>query len=132
MSWTVEVAIDPAWFAVKGVLAEGPCPPPAAAVWALGLGTSRVGRTSEKKGVRPELPLDGDPGVSRRHAEFVVAGDKLFVVDRSSANGTYVFGPSEKYGEETPPIKPEVARELHPDDRVYLGAWSRLTVRWSE
>ena len=132
MSWTVEVAIDPAWFAVKGVLAEGPCPPPAVAVWALGSGTSRVGRTSEKKGVTPELPLDGDPGVSRRHAEFVVAGDKLFVVDRSSANGTYVFAPNEPYGGETRRIEPGVAGELRHDDRVYLGAWTRLTVRWSK
>lgn len=128
MSWSVEVAIDPAWYEVKGVLADRPCPAPTAAVWALGSGTTLVGRNSSGRGVHPEIALDDDTGVSRRHAEFVVSGEKLFVVDRSSTNGTYVLSDTEHYGPETPPIQPEVARALQHGDRVYLGAWTRMTV----
>ena len=128
-SWCVEVAIDPEWYSIKGVLADRPCPAPTTATWALGSGTTLVGRTSSKRGVHPELPLDDDTGISRRHAEFVVSGEKLFVIDRSSTNGTYVFGPGESYSGETPPIAPEIARALADGDRVYLGAWTRLTVR---
>lgn len=128
MSWSVEVAIDPAWYEVKGVLAERPCPAPTAAVWALGHGTTLVGRNSSGRGVHPQIALADDTGVSRRHAEFVVSGEKLFVVDRSSTNGTYVLSSAEQYGPETPPIRPEVARALQHGDRVYLGAWTRLTV----
>jgi hypothetical protein len=127
--WRVEVAIDPEWYAIKGVLADRPCPEPTVATWALGAGTTLVGRTSTGRGVHPELPLDDDTGISRRHAEFVVSGEKLFVIDRSSTNGTYVLAPGEGYTGETPPIAPEIARALADGDRVYLGAWTRLTVR---
>jgi hypothetical protein len=129
MSWTVEVAVDPAWYVIKGVLADRPCPAPTVATWALGQGTTLVGRTSTGRGVHPEIPLNDDTGVSRRHAEFVVSGEKVFVIDRSSTNGTYVFAPGEQYGEETPPITPEVARALNDGDRVYVGAWTRFTLR---
>jgi hypothetical protein len=126
--WSVEVAIDPQWYAVKGALADRPCPQPAVEMWALGQGTTLVGRQSNKRNTQPHIALD-DGGVSRRHAEFVVAGEKLFVVDRSSSNGTYVFAPGEQYAAESPPLEPEIARALASGDRVYLGAWTRLTVR---
>ncbi len=128
MTWSVEVAIDRQWYAVKGALADRPCPPETVEVWALGQGTSLVGRHSNKRSAQPHIALD-DSGVSRRHAEFVVAGEKLFVVDRSSTNGTYVFAPGEQYVAETAPLEPEIARALASGDRVYLGAWTRLTVR---
>lgn len=37
--------------------------------------------------------------VSRRHAEFIRRGEKLFVVDKGSTNGTYINGSSERLKE---------------------------------
>ena len=50
----------------------------------LGEGVMRAGRALDS-----ELFLD-DVTVSRRHAEFVVAGDEVSVADVGSLNGTYV------------------------------------------
>lgn len=54
--------------------------------WALDEGATKVGRD----------PVDGifldDVTVSRHHAEFVVANERLVVRDLGSTNGTYVNG----------------------------------------
>jgi S1-C subfamily serine protease len=52
----------------------------------------------------------GTPIVSGRHAELRVDGDKVFVVDLGSTNGTFVNG------------RRAQSAELEPDDEVTLGA----------
>lgn len=88
--WVVIVEVDPAWFALKGELADQQCPPASSATLGLAAHTMLVGRTSQSRGVRPEIALDNDTGVSRRHCQFVREADVVSVVDLSSTNGTYV------------------------------------------
>ena len=128
-TWIVVVEVDPAWFALKGELSDQPCPPASTSTVTLARAVSLIGRTSQSRGLRPELALDGDTAVSRRHAQLVVEGDTLSVVDLSSTNGTYVVGPADEPSDTTAPIAAGVATVLHDGDRVYVGAWSRLTIR---
>ena len=88
-----------------------------------------VGRSSPVAGQQPQIVLDADTSVSRRHAQFVVGGRNLTVVDLSSTNGTYVLSAGSVPDAGSPPLVPGVPRELYEGDRVYLGAWTRLTVR---
>jgi len=78
---------------------------------------------------QPQIVLDADSSVSRRHAQFVVGGNNLTVVDLSSTNGTYVIAGRAAPDAGTSPLVPGVPCELLDGDRVYLGAWTRLTVR---
>jgi hypothetical protein len=49
------------------------------------------------------------------------------VEDLESSNGTFVAAASDPLPEE--PIPVGVKRELDPDDRIYLGAWTRIVIR---
>ena len=83
--------------------------------------------------------------MSRRHAQFVRSADisaessaasgppvdALSVIDLSSTNGTYVIEAGQSPSALTEPIVPGESVVLHDGDRVYVGAWSRLTVRRS-
>jgi hypothetical protein len=51
------------------------------------------------------------------------------VIDLSSTNGTYVVLAGTDPAEDTEAVEAGVPTPLHDGDRVYLGAWSRLTVR---
>ncbi|MDO8363371.1 MAG: FHA domain-containing protein [Actinomycetota bacterium] len=127
--WIAVVEVDPLWYSLKGALADQPCPPVSSATVPLANHTALVGRTSASRGVRPEVTLDADTGVSRRHAQFVRDGDDLTIVDLSSTNGTYVVAAGEQPDAATEAITAGVPRQLHDGDQVYVGAWSRLTVR---
>lgn len=127
--WIVVVEVDAAWYALKGALADQPCPPASSSTVPLSNHTALIGRSSASRGIRPEVTLDADTGVSRRHAQFVRDGDALTVVDLSSTNGTYLVPVTEEPDAEVPALVPGVPVELHDGDRVYVGAWSRLTVR---
>lgn len=127
--WVAVVEVDPRWYELKGALADQPCPPASSSTVPLSNHTALIGRSSASRGVRPEITLDADTGVSRRHAQFVRDGDSLTVVDLSSTNGTYVVAAGGEPDERTPALVPGVPSELHDGDRVYVGAWSRLTVR---
>ena len=131
VKWIAVVEVDPQWFALKGTLADQACPTSSSSTVPLSNHTALIGRSSASRGLRPELALDADTGVSRRHAQFVRDGDHLTVVDLSSTNGTYVVTAAEEPGEHTVALVPGVPAELHDGDRVYVGAWSRLTVRSS-
>lgn len=50
-------------------------------------------------------------------------GGKWSIVDLGSANGTYVNDPA------SAAIPAETPVPVRPGDRVYLGAWTSLTVR---
>jgi hypothetical protein len=85
-----------------------------------------VGRRSESRGIHPEIDLSGapeDPGISRAHAIFERQPDGSFaLLDPGSTNGT-------RLNDEPEPIEPHGSIPLQDGDRVYLGAWTRITVR---
>ena len=87
-----------------------------------------IGRRSRSRGIEPEIDLSGppaDPAVSHAHALLLADPDgSLAVVDLESSNGTYV-------NDETDPIEPNIPRQLTSGDRVYLGAWTTITLTHS-
>jgi hypothetical protein len=129
VKWVVVVEVDPVWYALKGSLADQPCPPPSSSTVALAQKTALIGRSSQSRDIHPEIALEGDTGVSRRHAQFVRDGDGVSVIDLSSTNGTYVVPAGTDPAEDTEAVEAGQPTPLHDGDRVYLGAWSRLTVR---
>jgi pSer/pThr/pTyr-binding forkhead associated (FHA) protein len=86
-----------------------------------------IGRTSQSRNIHPEIDCDADSGVSRRQAQLTTDGTRWFVEDLESANGTFVAAASGALP--TDPIQVGVKRELLPDDRIYLGAWTRIVIR---
>jgi hypothetical protein len=85
-----------------------------------------IGRRSRSRGVHPDIDLAAvpeDPGVSHTHALLMNEGGEWSIVDLGSANGTYVNDPA------SAAIPAETPVPLRPGDRVYLGAWTSLTVR---
>jgi hypothetical protein len=86
-----------------------------------------VGRPSKSRGITPEIDCGDDTGVSRRQAQLTTDGQRWWVEDLQSSNGTFVGQASDPLPED--PITPGQRRELTGDDRVYVGAWTRLVVR---
>lgn len=126
LEWVVEVWVDPDWYALQDT--TEPCPSPGLpATVPLRVRSVLVGRTSRSRNIHPEIACEADIAVSRRHAQVTTDGTRWWVEDLGSANGTFV-GPASG----PLPTKPLVVgqrRELAEDDRVYLGAWTRLVVR---
>jgi hypothetical protein len=87
-----------------------------------------IGRRSESRGIHPEIDLSGapeDPGISRAHAILERLPDGGYaVLDPGSTNGTRI-------NDEPDPIEPGRPVPLQDGDRVYVGAWTRVTVRLS-
>ena len=86
-----------------------------------------VGRPSASRNIHPDVDCADDTGVSRRHAQLTTDGSRFYVEDLESANGTFVApsgGPLPK-----DPVAVGPKHELGADDRVYVGAWTRLVVR---
>jgi hypothetical protein len=124
--WVAEVWVDPDWYAVQE--AEEPMPSPGLPV-VVGL-TARsllVGRVSASRNIHPDIDCTSDTGVSRRHAQLTTDGQRWFVEDLGSSNGTFVGPASGPLPEQPIPVGPRT--ELDADDRVYLGAWTRIVVR---
>ncbi|WP_462202996.1 FHA domain-containing protein [Frankia sp. CcWB3] len=95
-------------------------------VFALAGSQMLVGRRSESRGIHPDIDLSGapeDPGISRSHALFELLPDGGYAVrDPGSTNGT-------RLNDEPDPIEPGQPVPLRDGDRVYLGAWTRITLR---
>jgi hypothetical protein len=70
-----------------------------------------------------DVPIFGDPYVSRRQAELVQGGDGWGIRDLESTNGTKVNGLTLESGE---------LRALKPGDVIDVGFFSRLRVRCRE
>jgi hypothetical protein len=128
-TWIVVIEVDPAWHVLKGELADRSLPAPSTSTVPLGQHASLIGRTSQSRGLRPEIALDSDTAVSRRHAQLILEGEKLSVVDLSSTNGTFVVDRGAAPTAESAPLAPGVAALLDDGDQIFVGAWSRLTVR---
>lgn len=126
--WVVERWVDPDWYEVQQ--SDDPCPSPGLPVVIPVIAKSvLVGRPSKSRGITPEIDCGDDTGVSRRQAQLTTDGQRWWVEDLQSSNGTFV-GPSSGPLPEDP-ISPGQRRELNTDDRVYVGAWTRLVVRKS-
>lgn len=124
--WLAEVWIDPDWYDTQE--AEDACPSPGLPVIVpLRRRSVLLGRVSTSRNTHPEIDLSSDPGVSRRHAQLTTDGTRWFVEDLGSSNGTFVGPASGPLPVQPIPVGPKT--ELDGDDRLYVGAWSRVVVR---
>lgn len=81
-----------------------------------------IGRRSEKAGVFPDIDL-ADPGVSRKHATLHRQADGSWSVrDEGSTNGTRVNDGAD-------PVAPGQLVPLGDGDQLFVGAFTRITVR---
>jgi hypothetical protein len=126
VEWVAEVWIDPDWYASQDV--TDPCPSPGMPLVIPILERSvLIGRTSTSRNIHPQIDISADNGVSRRHAQLNSDGQRWWVEDLQSANGTYVGSAGGSLP--TTPIPVGQRTELADDDRIYLGAWTRVVVR---
>jgi hypothetical protein len=126
LEWVAEVWVDPDWYAVQ----EADEPMPSAGLPAVvGLTTRSllVGRVSPSRNIHPDIDCTSDTGVSRRHAQLTTDGQRWFVEDLGSSNGTFVGPAAGPLPEQPIPVGPRT--ELDADDRIYIGAWTRIVVR---
>jgi hypothetical protein len=126
VEWVVERWIDPDWYAAQQ--ADEPCPSPGLPVVVpLTAKSLLIGRPSKSRGITPDIDCGDDSGVSRRQAQLTTDGQRWWVEDLQSANGTFI-GPASGPLPATP-LPPGQRQELEADDRIYVGAWTRLVVR---
>jgi FHA domain/Double zinc ribbon len=124
--WVAELWVDPDWYAVQS--SDDPCPSPGLPVVVpLTTQSVLVGRPSVSRSIHPDVDCSSDTGVSRRQAQLTTDGQRWWVEDLQSSNGTYVGPASGPLP--TAPVPPGQRRELGDDDRVYIGTWTRLVVR---
>ena len=124
-TWVAEVWVDPDWFAHQQ--AAGSCPTSGLPTVVPLRGTVQlIGRFSRSRNIKPEIDCSGDGAISHRHAELSLTGERWSVKDLGSTNGTYVGSPGAFPNAQLPP---QQRRELADDERVYVGAWTRIVVR---
>jgi hypothetical protein len=133
-AWTATVSADRPYFdqvmAAEGPDASGITFPPFCPDRHFPLQGKQVsiGRQSRSRGINPDIDLTGppqDPGVSHLHALLVGQEDGGWaVVDLDSANGVSV-------NDEPNPLRANAPHPLADGDRVYLGAWTKITLRRS-
>ncbi|MCL2091035.1 MAG: FHA domain-containing protein [Micrococcales bacterium] len=126
--WVAEVWVDPDWYHHLPVAPDDPLPSVGLPqVVALRVRTALVGRPSRSRGINPEVDCTPDSSVSRRHAQLTTDGQRWWVEDLQSANGTFVAAAGEPFPDD--PITPGQRRELADGDRVFVGGWTRLVLR---
>ncbi len=126
VEWVAEVWVDPDWYADQE--SDEPCPSPGLPVVVpLRTQSLMIGRHSKSRNINPEIECASDVGVSRRQAQLTTDGQRWWVEDLQSSNGTYVGAASGPLPTEALPVGQR--RELAEDDRVYMGAWTRIVVR---
>jgi hypothetical protein len=126
VEWVAEVWVDPDWYAEQD--SDEPCPSPGLPVVVpLRTQSLLVGRRSKSRNIHPEIECSSDVGVSRRQAQLTTDGQRWWVEDLQSSNGTYVGAASEPLP--TDALPPGQRRELATDDHIYVGAWTCIVVR---
>jgi len=126
VEWVVEVWVDPDWYAEQE--SDEECPSPGLPVVVpLQAQSLLVGRRSVSRNIHPDIECAADVGVSRRQAQLTTDGQRWWVEDLQSSNGTYVGAASGPLP--TDALQPGQRRELAEDDRIYVGAWTRIVVR---
>ncbi|KQW53631.1 phosphopeptide-binding protein [Nocardioides sp. Root1257] len=124
--WVAEIWIDPDWYVDQK--STDPLPSPGLPLVVPLRNTSiLIGRLSRSRNITPDIDLSSDNGISRRHAQLTTDGTRWFVEDLGSSNGTYVGG--NVGGLPTTPLSPGQKQEISDDDRIYVGAWTRIVVR---
>jgi hypothetical protein len=126
LEWVAEVWIDPAWYEAQ----QSPDPMPSAGLPAIVPLSSKsilIGRTSHSRNIHPHIDCESDSGVSRRQTQLTTDGTRWWVEDLDSANGTFVAPATGPLPAD--PIPVGVKHELAADDRIYVGAWTRIVVR---
>jgi FHA domain/zinc-ribbon domain len=124
--WVAEVWIDPAWYEAQQ--SPDPMPSPGLpAVVPLSSKSILIGRTSHSRNIHPHIDCESDSGVSRRQTQLTTDGTRWWVEDLDSANGTFVAPATGPLPAD--PIPVGVKHELASDDRVYVGAWTRIVIR---
>jgi hypothetical protein len=124
--WVAEVWVDPDWYLDQD--SDELCPSPGLPmVVPLRTSSLLIGRRSRSRNIHPEIECASDVGVSRRQAQLTTDGLRWWVEDLQSSNGTYVGSASGPLPFDALP--PGQRRELAEDDRVYVGAWTRIVVR---
>ncbi len=121
-----ELWIDPQWYGEQ----SSPDPLPSAGppeVVPLRHTSLLVGRESKSRDIHPDIDCGTDNGVSRRHAQLTTDGTRWWVEDLGSSNGTFVAEAVDALPKT--PIDVGVKREVGPDDRIYVGSWTRLVIR---
>jgi ribosomal protein L37AE/L43A len=116
--WSVVVAVDPS-------LRQPGSPDPPADVPAFTISikdpVSLIGRKSAARAIFPEIPLDFDEAVSRRHALLQLSADGGLVLrDIGAANGTRLNGQD---------VQPMTDCALKDGDEITLGHWTRISVK---
>jgi hypothetical protein len=124
--WVAEVWIDPAWYEAQQ--SPEPMPSPGLPVVVpLRSKSILIGRTSRSRNIHPQIDCESDSGVSRRQTQLTTDGSRWWVEDLDSANGTFVAPATGKLP--TDPIPVRAKHELAADDRIYVGAWTRIVIR---
>ncbi len=86
----------------------------------------RIGRRSVGRGIRPDIDLSlppEDPAVSHEHALLLSKPDGTWsLVDLGATNGTLL-------NDSPHPVSAHIEVPLHDGDRIYLGAWTVITLR---
>ena len=124
--WVVERWVDPDWYAVQQ--SDDPCPSPGLPVVVpLTAKSVLIGRPSKSRGITP-----GDR-LRRRHRRQPPSGPAdhrrpALVGGRPPVLQRHLRRPASDPLPEDP-ITPGQRRELNEDDRIYVGAWTRLVVR---
>jgi len=126
VEWVAEVWVDPDWYADQD--SDEPCPSAGLPVVVpLRTQSLLIGRRSQSRNIHPEIECSSDVGVSRRQAQLTTDGQRWWVEDLQSSNGTYVGAASGPLPTDALPAGQR--RELAEDDRIYVGAWTRIVVR---
>ncbi|MBO3458304.1 FHA domain-containing protein [Aetokthonos hydrillicola Thurmond2011] len=87
----------------------------------LGKESNLIGRSSEIRGIYPEIPLDFDSAVSHRHALLNRLADGTFVLrDIGSTNGTKLNGVE---------LSAMVDVPIKDGDEFTLGHWTKIKIR---
>ena len=125
--WLAEVWVDPDWYQTQE--AEDPCPSPGLpTIMPLRHRSVLLGRVSTSRNTRPEIDLSSDPGRQptarpadhRRHA-LVRRGPRQLQRHVRRARGR------DRLPATAIAVGPKT--ELSDDDRLYVGAWTRVVVR---
>lgn len=125
VEWVAELWIDPDWYAAQG--STDPLPSAGLPdIVPLVKENNLIGRVSRSLGTFPDVDCELDTGCSRRHAMLSTDGTRWWIEDLDSANGTFVGAPTGPLP--AMPI-PRGRVELATDQRIYVGAWTRIVVR---
>lgn len=125
-AWVAEIWIDPDWYVDQKSTDALPSPGLPTVV-PLKHTSVLIGRASRSRNITPDIDLSSDNGISRRHAQLTTDGTRWWVEDLGSSNGTYVGGAVGPLPSTPVPVGQK--QEIASDDRVYVGAWTRIVIR---